>query len=62
MLELYEIDLKLKLPKFHTGPEVIKAVTHEEVSFAALEGTTFPSQESGVCDLVATEEIRGPFD
>jgi acetyl-CoA carboxylase carboxyltransferase component len=41
---------------FITGPEVIKAVTHEEVSFEALGGAAIHSEKSGVCDLVAPDE------
>ena len=41
---------------FITGPEVIKAVTHEEVSFEALGGAGVHSEKSGVCDLVAPDE------
>ena len=43
---------------FITGPEVIKAVTHEEVSFEALGGAAVHSEKSGVCDLVASDEAR----
>jgi acetyl-CoA/propionyl-CoA carboxylase carboxyl transferase subunit len=41
---------------FITGPEVIKAVTHEEVSFEALGGAAVHAEKSGVCDLVAPDE------
>lgn len=41
---------------FITGPEVIKAATHEEVSFEALGGAKIHSEKSGVCDLVAADE------
>lgn len=41
---------------FITGPEVIKAVTHEEVSFETLGGAKVHSEKSGVCDLVADDE------
>ncbi|MGE5253426.1 MAG: acyl-CoA carboxylase subunit beta [Planctomycetaceae bacterium] len=41
---------------FITGPEVIKAVTHEEVSFESLGGAAVHSEKSGVCDLVAADE------
>jgi len=41
---------------FITGPEVIKAVTHEEVSFEDLGGAGVHSEKSGVCDLVAPDE------
>ena len=38
------------------GPEVIKAVTHEEVTLEALGGAAVHSEKSGVCDLVAADE------
>jgi acetyl-CoA carboxylase carboxyltransferase component len=41
---------------FITGPEVIKAVTHEEVSLEALGGAGVHSERSGICDLVALDE------
>lgn len=41
---------------FITGPEVVKAVTHEEVSFEALGGADVHSQTSGVCHLAADSE------
>jgi acetyl-CoA carboxylase carboxyltransferase component len=41
---------------FVTGPEVIKAVTHEEVSFEDLGGAGVHSEVSGVCNLVADTE------
>ena len=41
---------------FITGPEVIKAVTHEEVSFEDLGGARVHAEKSGVCDLVASDE------
>ena len=41
---------------FITGPEVIKAATHEEVSFEALGGARVHSEKSGVCDLLAPDE------
>lgn len=41
---------------FVTGPEVIKAVTHEEVSFEDLGGASVHSEVSGVCNLVADTE------
>ncbi len=43
---------------FITGPEVIKAATHEEVSFEALGGAKVHSEKSGVCDLLAPDEAR----
>lgn len=42
---------------FITGPEVIKSVTHEEVTFEALGGAAVHSEKSGVCDLVAPDEL-----
>jgi acetyl-CoA carboxylase carboxyltransferase component len=41
---------------FITGPEVIRAVTHEEVSLEALGGAGIHAEKSGVCDLVAADE------
>ncbi len=41
---------------FITGPEVVKAVTHEEVSFEELGGADVHSQVSGVCHLAADSE------
>ena len=41
---------------FVTGPEVVKAVTHEEVSFEELGGATVHSEISGVCHLAADTE------
>lgn len=41
---------------FITGPEVIKAVTHEEVSFEQLGGASTHSTKSGVCHMVAENE------
>jgi acetyl-CoA carboxylase carboxyltransferase component len=41
---------------FITGPEVIKAVTHEEVSFEDLGGAKVHSEKSGICDLVTADE------
>ena len=41
---------------FITGPEVIRATTHEEVSFEDLGGAQVHSEKSGVCDLVAANE------
>jgi acetyl-CoA carboxylase carboxyltransferase component len=43
---------------FITGPAVIKAVTHEEVSFEDLGGAKVHSEKSGVCDLVAADEVE----
>lgn len=41
---------------FITGPEVVKAVTHEEVSFEELGGAGVHSEISGVCHLAADNE------
>jgi acetyl-CoA carboxylase carboxyltransferase component len=41
---------------FVTGPEVIKAVTHEEVTFESLGGAGVHSEISGVSNLVADTE------
>jgi propionyl-CoA carboxylase beta chain len=41
---------------FITGPEVIKAVTHEEVSKEDLGGASAHSQRSGVCHLTAPDD------
>ena len=41
---------------FVTGPDVVKAVTHEEVSFEDLGGATVHAEVSGVCHYVAESE------
>ncbi len=41
---------------FITGPEVVKAVTHEEVSFEQLGGANVHAEASGVAHLVADTE------
>lgn len=41
---------------FVTGPEVVKTVTHEEVSFEDLGGTSVHSETSGVCHVAADTE------
>lgn len=41
---------------FVTGPDVVKAVTHEEVSFEELGGASVHSETSGVCHLAADNE------
>ena len=41
---------------FITGPEIIKTVTGEEVSFEELGGAMTHSTKSGVADLIATDE------
>lgn len=38
---------------FVTGPEVVKAVTHEDVTFEELGGASVHSETSGVCHVVA---------
>jgi acetyl-CoA carboxylase carboxyltransferase component len=42
---------------FITGPDVVKTVTHEEVSFEELGGAGVHSEISGVCHLAADTEI-----
>jgi acetyl-CoA carboxylase carboxyltransferase component len=41
---------------FVTGPEVVKTVTHEEVSFEELGGAGVHSEVSGVCHMAADSE------
>jgi len=41
---------------FVTGPEVVKTVTHEEVSFEDLGGASVHSEKSGVCHVAADSE------
>ncbi len=41
---------------FITGPEVIKAVTHEDVDFDSLGGATVHSEKSGVAHFTAPDE------
>jgi acetyl-CoA carboxylase carboxyltransferase component len=41
---------------FVTGPEVVKTVTHEEVSFEELGGATVHAEISGVCHVAADTE------
>ena len=41
---------------FVTGPEVVKAVTHEEVSFEDLGGASVHSETSGVCHVATDSE------
>jgi propionyl-CoA carboxylase beta chain len=41
---------------FITGPDVIRAVTHEEVSKEALGGALSHAQKSGVCHLTAADD------
>ena len=53
---------------FVTGPDVVKTVTHEDVSAEELGGTNSHTQKSGVADLsfendiLALEETRRLFD
>jgi acetyl-CoA carboxylase carboxyltransferase component len=41
---------------FVTGPEVVKAVTHEEVTFEELGGAAIHAEKSGVCHVAAESE------
>ncbi len=41
---------------FVTGPDVVKAVTHEDVSFEDLGGASIHSATSGVCHVAADSE------
>ena len=43
---------------FITGPDVIRSVTHEEVSQEALGGANAHSQKSGVAHLTAKDEMQ----
>jgi acetyl-CoA carboxylase carboxyltransferase component len=42
---------------FVTGPDVVKTVTHEEVSFEDLGGADIHSEKSGVCHIAADSEV-----
>lgn len=46
---------------FITGPEVVKTVTHEEVSFEELGGADVHAEESGVCHIAADTEANTLF-
>ncbi len=46
---------------FVTGPDVVKAVTHEEVSFEDLGGASVHSEKSGVCHVAADSEADTLF-
>jgi propionyl-CoA carboxylase beta chain len=46
---------------FVTGPEVVKSVTHEEVSFEDLGGASVHASQSGVCHVVADSEADTLF-
>lgn len=41
-----------------TGPEVLRAVTHEEVSLEALGGAKIHSEKSGACDRMVQDETE----
>src|SRR5512137_2278588 len=41
---------------FVTGPDVVKTVTHEEVSFENLGGASVHSEKSGVCHVAVDSE------
>ncbi|MEW5872910.1 MAG: acyl-CoA carboxylase subunit beta [Chloroflexota bacterium] len=41
---------------FITGPDVVKAVTHEEVSFEELGGAAVHAEKSGVCHVASDSE------
>ena len=41
---------------FVTGPDVVKAVTHEDVSFEELGGAAVHAEKSGVCHIAAETE------
>jgi acetyl-CoA carboxylase carboxyltransferase component len=41
---------------FVTGPDVVKTVTHEEVSFEDLGGASVHAEKSGVCHVAAESE------
>ncbi|MFN8529006.1 MAG: acyl-CoA carboxylase subunit beta [Anaerolineae bacterium] len=43
---------------FVTGPDVVKQVTHEEVSFEDLGGASVHSSKSGVCHVVGENETQ----
>jgi acetyl-CoA carboxylase carboxyltransferase component len=52
----FVIMVKEKSQLFITGPNVIKSVTHEDVSVENLGGAKVHSEKSGVCDIVAANE------
>ncbi len=43
---------------FITGPEVVKQVTHEDVSFEGLGGSSIHASKSGVCHVVGENETQ----
>jgi propionyl-CoA carboxylase beta chain len=46
---------------FVTGPDVVKSVTHEDVSFEDLGGASIHSSTSGVCHVAAESELDSFF-
>jgi len=46
---------------FITGPEVVKTVTHEEVTFEELGGADVHAEKSGVCHIAADTEANTLF-
>ncbi|MFO8036049.1 MAG: acyl-CoA carboxylase subunit beta [Anaerolineales bacterium] len=46
---------------FITGPEVVEAVTHEEVTFEELGGADIHAEKSGVCHVAADTEANTLF-
>jgi len=46
---------------FVTGPDVVKAVTHEEVTFEELGGSAVHAEKSGICHVVAESEADTLF-
>jgi len=46
---------------FVTGPDVVKSVTHEDVSFEELGGASVHSEVSGVCHMAADTEADTLF-
>ena len=46
---------------FVTGPDVVKTVTHEEVSHEELGGASTHTQKSGVADLAFENDIEALF-
>ena len=46
---------------FVTGPDVVKSVTHEDVSFEELGGASIHSEKSGVCHFASESEADTLF-
>ena len=46
---------------FVTGPDVLKTVTHEEVSHEELGGATTHTKKSGVADLAFENDVEALF-